>query len=37
MLPVQSVYADFCEVENLWPDYKEEILIKQSGGMTNKM
>ncbi len=23
MLPVQSVYADFYVVENLWPDYKE--------------
>lgn len=24
MLPVQSVYADFYVVENLWPDYEED-------------
>jgi len=24
MLPIQSVYADFYVVENLWPDYKDE-------------
>ena len=24
MLPVQSVYADFYVVENLWPDYTEQ-------------
>ena len=24
MLPIQSVYADFYVVENLWPDYRDE-------------
>ena len=23
-LPMQSVYADFYVVEDMWPDYKEE-------------